>query len=331
MVRKYFALCCVLFLIHFSTAQSISNIQLSKKQSVLNDKACFTFPDSAIEVHRQTDLMAAPPNPSEETRIVYNMGSMRLIFFAQELYLLADNNLFKEVSGDSAYAANFGSKVFSDKDSLYSIISTPLKYDSLQAGVLIKSLLVRTQDNSLFRIDAYINSGAFSRKAELQKIAENVFATLSKGNHKYKRNERNESYPIGDGKKSFLFHLPENYCITIDTGEDFEVFRFHKFRSFTDNTWANLVIYAGQHPSYTFMEYGLDERSARKDTDNFLGKKVEWLFFNYDLQGLFLKEQILPRDDIEKGEKIHAAMITNNIESLKELTRIAESAKLEMK
>jgi hypothetical protein len=330
-IKKYIVLFGVLLVMHLTSAQSISGIQLTKKQPILNGKAFFSFPDSAVEVHRQTDLMAAPPNTNEETRIVCNVGKVKLVFFAQELYLLSNKNVFTELSADSAYTSNFSSKVFSDKDSLYSIISTPLKYDSAQGGLLIKSLLVQTQDNTLFRIDVYLTSNGFANRTEFQQLAENVFSTLAKGNRIDNRNERDEKYEIGDGKKSFIFHLPENYCITKDVGADFDVFRFHKFRNFTDNTWANLVIYAGPHPSYTFMEYGLDERSAQKDTGMFLGKKTQWLFFNYDLQGLFLKEQMLPRDDIEKGEMIHAAMITNNQESLKELTQIAESAKLELK
>ena len=309
-------------------AQSYAVLPLNNKLSVLNGKAFFSFPDSTVNKPRQVNLMSAAPNLNDETRLIYHSGKMNLIFFAQELYLLSDKKIFNELSGDSSYAANFSSKEFLQKDSLYAIISTPLRYDSLQGGILIKSLLVQTQDSTLFRIDAYINDAAFPRRAEFQQLAENVFNTLSKGSRTIQRNERDEKYSVGDGYKSFLFHLPANYCITKEPDEDFEIYKFHKLRKFTDNTLADLLIYIGEHPSYMFMEYGLDEHSARRDSGMILGNKIEWLFFNYDMQGIFLKEQMIHDNGIQKGEMVHVAMITNKRESLDELTQIAEEAKL---
>ncbi len=310
---------------------NIAGLALNNKQPILNGRAYFNFPSSAINMARSSDIMAAGPNPDEETRIIYDTGNMRLVFFAQELYLLGDKNLFNEVNNDSSYKANFSNKVFFKSDSLLSILSTPLKYDSSQSAILINSLLVQTYDGTLFRIDAYINSPAYTAKEQFQTLTEKVFQTLANGPRINKRNERDEKHFIIDSTKIFSFHLPANYCVTIDKAYDFEVFKIHKYRYFTDNQWANLLVYFGEHPSYVYRNYGLDERGALRDSGIFMGRYIKWLYFTVDMQGIFLREQIIPQDEMVIGQQIHIAMMANKQEALNELMIIAESMKLDNK
>jgi len=306
------------------SAQTIAGTKLNNRQSILNGKAFFNFPETAANVERQVDIMSAGHNPNEETRIIYTNGKAKLVFFAQELYLVSDKNLFGEVSSDSAYKANFTSKVLTNSDSVFSILSTPLRYDTAQAAIPIKSLLVQTPDSTLFRIDAYINMAAFADIGQYQTLAENVFNTLTKGNRAIKRTERNEKYYLLDSTQSFTFHLPANFCVTVDKAYDFKVFKFHKLRGFNDNVWGDMLIYVGDHPSYVFMDYGLDQRGAQKDSGLFLGKQMNWLLFTDETQGIFLKEQIIPRDDIGVGLRMHVAMVANRQEPFTELTKIEQ-------
>ncbi|HWY98725.1 MAG TPA: hypothetical protein VNY36_06550, partial [Bacteroidia bacterium] len=135
---------------------------------------------------------------------------------------------------------------------------------------------------------------------------------------------------FADSSKAFMFHVPVNYCVTVDNGDDFKVFKFHRFNHFTDTGWAALLIYVGDYPSYMFMNYGLDEASAKKDSSFFLEKKVQWLIFKDDMQGLFLKEQIIPegKTRIGGGEEMHVAMMSNSKEMFPELTGIIEAVKI---
>jgi hypothetical protein len=321
-----------LITINYAFSQgAIADVKLEKKLSILNGRAYFSFPTAAINMERPTDLMAAGPNPNEETRIVYNIDKMRLVFFAQELFLDGDKNLFNEVTRDSAYKINFKSKVFTSSDSLYSILSTPLNYDTAQAGIMINSLLVQTSDGTLFRIDAYINNVSYSNKDQFRQLTERVFQTLINGPRKSVRVKRTEKYFVTDSSKTFTFSLPAEYCVTVDRQYDFEVFKFHKYRSFTDSTWADMVIYVGDHPSYLFMNYGLDEHDAKKDSGTFLNGPVQWLLFRDDMRRVYLKEQMIPHSDIEQGTTIHVAMLSNKKETLPELTEIAKAVKLSTK
>src|SRR5579885_2808541 len=135
----------------------ISDAKLDNRLSILNGRAYFNFPTGANNVERPTDIMSAGRNPNEETRIIFDLDKMRMVFFAQELYEVSDKNLFKEVVADSAYKTNFTSKVFVQKDSMLAILSSPLQYDSSQKAIMVNSLLVQTSDSTLFRIDAYIS------------------------------------------------------------------------------------------------------------------------------------------------------------------------------
>ncbi|HTA84243.1 MAG TPA: hypothetical protein VK783_14965 [Bacteroidia bacterium] len=326
--RQAVAICISVILSGILSAQTIVNPKLDTKLSVLNERAYFNFPAGTASTERTTDIMSAPHNVNEETRIVYSSGAEKLVFFAQELYLVSDRNLFKELCNDSAYKVNFTSKEFSGHDSMYSILSTPVHYDSSQTAILINSLLVQTPDSSLFRVDAYINAAAFTSRIQFQALTENIFHTLSKGVRTMKRNEKTEEYYLLDSTQAFYFHLPFNYCITVDQAYDFKVFKFHKFRKFTDNVWGDMLIYIGNHPSYVYMDYGLDEANAMKDSSLFLSEQTQWMFFSDNMQGIFLKEQVLQKDDNGAGAKMHVAMITNDQGLMPELTKIAEDIKL---
>jgi hypothetical protein len=318
-------------LFHFVSAQNVADTKLDNKQSLLNGRAYLNFPNGAANVERPVDIMSAGHNPNEETRIIYNNGKIRLVFFARELYLASDKNLFEELSKDSAYKLNFASKVFLNKDSIFAILSTPIHYDSSQGGIMVESLLVQTPDGCLFRVDAYINAIAFEVKEQYQSLSVNIFQTLVAGERRLKRNERDEKYFLLDSSQAFYFHLPTDYCRSIDQKYDFKVFKFHKIRDFTDDTWGDMLIYVGDHPSYVYMDYGLDPSTAKKDSGMFAGKQVKWMFFTDQMQGVYIKEEVIANDTIGVGVQMHIAMVANSLEPFAELTKIVEDVKLQRK
>lgn len=311
-------------LLQMTFGQGLNEIKLDNKLSVLNDKAFFNFPTTAKNMARSTDIMSADHNINQETRIVLDIENMRLVFFAQELYLLGGNNLFDEVSKQKS-AMNFERKILTNQDELLSILSTPTIFDSTKNAILVNSLLVKTQDNSIFRIDAYINPDSYKLKDNFVKLTEQVFKTLTNGTRKNNVSARVETLNIFGTKKDFKFTVPENYCITIDQKYDFQVFKFHKYSNFGDTNWVSLTIYTGNHPSYFYGDYGFKEDSSKKITGKFLDKKVEWFSFFNPNEQVYLKEQKIPSDKIENGLIVHIAMTSNREISIDELTEIVES------
>lgn len=309
-------------------AQAFDTIQLTNRQSVLNGRAFLNLPATAISSARPADIMSADNNINEETRFIFDIGKMRLVLFATEVYMLGDKNLEKEMAENNS-KENFQTKVLTNRDSLFSILSTPSQFDKSQNAILINNLIVQTQENTLFQIDAYINPEAFSMKDEFQKLTEKIFSSITKGDRVNLLNARTETLPTLNDKHKIVFKIPANYCVTIDKKYDFQVYKFHKFQTFAESSdFQQLIIYTGFYPSDVYKDFELTVNDAKTVKGKFLGQPVEWLQFDVKSQGLIDKEQKFPADNIENGLIIHVAMIGNNQKIIDDLTKIAEDVQL---
>lgn len=330
---KTSALLLIAFLITscpiFSQVKGLSDsTRLEKRLSVLNKKVFFNFPAAAIISPRVADIMAADPNENRETRIITDWGNMKLVFFAQELYKLSGKTLFQDISKEVEPDFDFQRKILTDKDSLISVLSTPGLFDSSANGILVNSLLVKTQDNTVCRIDAYINPAAYSRKDDFIRLTENIFKTISKGTRTTNLDPREESYAIAGGINKFLFKIPKNYFVTVDEKYDFSVFKLTNYRDLTDKTFSSITIYTGFHPSWFHKEYGFTDSAAVKTKGRFLQNNVDWLYFADNPNSFYLKEQMIPSDNIEKGLILHIAILSNKKDIMEELAKIIEDIKV---
>lgn len=318
--------CLFAVLCSFSQA-FIGSAALTNKQSILNDRAYFLFPTAAENKARGTDLMSADPNRNNETRIVLDVKDMRMVFFAQELYSVCSSNLLTHSLKDDR--DDFKSRILTDSDSLVSVLSTPLTFDTTQNAILMNTMLVKTADNSVFRISAYITPAAFREKDEFMKLSERVFSSLSKGSRKLNSKARTETWPVYEGAEKFSIAIPEGYIITKDAKYDFEVLKFRKISELGDTGFVSLIIYTGHHPSYFYTEQGFSSSQAEKIKGNFLDKKVDWLYFKDDKRKLYIKEQQVPYDKIGEGTILHVAMLADKVEAITELSSIVEKMKLQ--
>ncbi|MEO6610630.1 MAG: hypothetical protein ABIT05_00805 [Chitinophagaceae bacterium] len=304
------------------------SIRLEKKLSILNKKIYFDFPANATASPRVADIMAADPNENRETRIIADWGKMRVVFFAQELFALSGKNIFADISKEVEPDFDFQRRVLTETDSVISVLSTPALFDTASGGILVNSLLVKTQDNTVCRIDAYVNPDAFASKDDFTRMTENIFRTISKGTRTVNLAAREETYTIPGSSNKFLFKLPKNYFITIDEKYDFSVFKLAKYKDLTDKTFSSITIYTGYHPSLFHKDYGFSDSSAVKVKSKFLQNDVDWLYFPDPPKNFYLREQAIPSDNIEKGLIVHIAMLTNKKDQVDELTKITGDIKL---
>ncbi len=313
-----------------------SNCQVSNPDSatgqtlsILNDKYFLRFPTGSKNIPRVADIMAADPNKNRETRVVYENGNHKLVFFAQELNALAGNNLFQDVSGAVEPEFDFKRQIITDNDSVLAILSTPQRYDTTTDAILVNSLLVKSPDNTISRIDAYISPSAFTQKETYKWMSDGVFRTITKGPRRVNLNPKSENYKITGTNASFDFRLPQDYFVTVDEKYDFVVFKINKFRkNINDTTYAGISIYAGHHPNFFHADYGYKFQQAVKANGKFVDLPVDWMFFKDDAQSFYLKEQIVPVDEVEKGLVFHVSMLSNKKSVLDELNKIVESVKL---
>lgn len=303
--------------------------KLEKHISILNKKVFFDFPVTAVVSPRVADIMAADPNENRETRVIIDNNKMRLVFFAQELFAHAGSSLFEDISKEIEPEFDFKRRILFDSDSLMTILSTPSRFDSTASAILVNSLLIKSPDNTVSRIDVYINPDAYSKRDEYTRLTENIFKTISKGTRRINLAARDESYKIFGVDNKFLFNLPENYYVTVDEKYDFGVFKLTKYKkSLADTTYTSITIYTGHHPSYFYKEYGYTEDKAVKTKGLFLQNSIDWLYLKDEPQSFYLKEQFIPSDAIEKGLILHVAMLSNKKEVIDELSKITEAIKV---
>jgi hypothetical protein len=327
-----------LLLAAFTTGENIvssqvtgqpDTVRLEKHISILHNKLFFDFPAASVISPRVADIMAADPNENRETRIIAENGKMRLVFFAQELYALGGKTLFEDISKEMEPGFDFKRKIIFDKDSILAILSTPALFDSTSSAILVNSLLVKSPDNTVCRIDVYINPEAYPLREEYARLTENVFNTITKGTRRIDLGAKEETYKIFGTESKFIFKLPKNYLVTVDEKYDFGVFKFNKYKnSLSDTTYTSLTIYTGHHPNYFHKEYGYTENKAMKTKGQFLQSNIEWLYFKDDEQSFYLKEQFIPVEAVEKGLILHVAMLTNKKDILEELVKIVENIKV---
>lgn len=300
-----------------------------KHISILNDKFSFQFPQSSVVSPRVADIMAADPNINRETRVILDRGDMRLVILAQELYALGGKSMFDDISKEVEPEFEFRRKIMVENDSLLGVLSTPTKFDSTSGATLINSLLVRSPDNTVSRVDAFINPAAFQKKDEYVLLTDSIFNSIKKGQRRINLSPKEETYKIFGADSKFSFSLPAGFYVTVDEKYDFGVFRIKKFKnSLVDTVYTGITIYAGHFPSFIHKEYGYTIEKAGKIQGLFLQAPMEWLSINDAAQSFFLKEQFIQGDLVQKDLKFHVAMLTNKKESLNELTRMIEEIKL---
>lgn len=321
-----------LFLLAHSPLQAqtgwADTVQLDKQISILNKKLFLQFPAAAINSPRVADIMAADPNENKETRILYDQGNMRMVFFATDLFSLGGKTMFEDISRQIEPDFDFSRKKIIDSASLLVVLSTPALFDSSQNAILVNSLLVQTPDNTVSRIDAYINPDAWNARDQYVKLSERIFNTLKKGTRTIPLGARTETYKIPGTSKQFSFSLPANYFVTLDEKYDFSVFKINKFKKLTDDQYTSLTIYTGRHPSFFHKEYGLSDSAAQKVKGAFLQKQYDWFFFPDDKNKFYLLEQVIPASELAPDLVFHVALLTNKKDILEELKQIAEKIKI---
>jgi len=315
------AFCCAVF------GQNIKDIQLGPEVSILNNRVLLAFPLGSKNVARSGGIMSADPSQNQETRIILDIGKERMVFFAKEEYKLSDGDLFSEVS-KGKYESNFKNEILINNKQLLAILSTPNIVDSVNDAILVDKLIVKTQDNSIFSVGAYISPNAFKDKGQFTELSKRVFNTLVKGNRTNNRIGHTEKINIFGTKKSFKIKLPLNYTVTVDKKYDFQVIRFHKYTDYIDTNWIDVILYTGGFPWTRYKDLGFDINSSQKIPGKFLDKTIEWMTFFDNKKGVFLREQKIPADNIEDGLIVYITMESNQKSLIEEVTKIVEGITL---
>ena len=269
--------------------------------------------------------MSAGSNANRETRVIYDIGDKRIVYFAQELLLKSVNDLEKTLKSQSSAEYPFAVKTIFNKDSVQCINIIPEKFDDKAAAILISTVIIKNADNTLSRFDAYLNPKAFADRTTFDKINEQVLSSFRKGTRRINLNSRIDSFFVLGSKNIVQINLPKDYMITVDNAGDFETYNIKKVVAYGDTLDASIIIYFGFHPSLFSAELQLTNFKTRDTDGEFMGQKMQWMNFNDSERKLLLREQVFADDDIGENAKIHIALIANDQKLMNELTLIVKN------
>lgn len=285
--------------------------------SMLNGRFSFVFPDSAKNQARGVDIMSADPNDNYETRVIYDIDSKRIVFFAEEIFMKHVDDLENKLKNESTNEYPLAIQKKNNSDSTICYRVTPKNFDASEQAILISALLIKNSDNTLSKFSAYINPEAYKDKASFDKIVEQVFSSFKKGNRKLNLSARTETFKILGTKTLYNISLPENYIVSVDKKYDFEIYKIKQVSAYGTKEFGDLIIYFGFYPSLMYKEMQL-ENFKTKDTEcEYMLQKLTWANYQDKSRSLFLREQIFVDDDIQQNAKNHIAMIANSEKKLK--------------
>jgi hypothetical protein len=298
---------------------------------MLNGRFSFTFPDSAKNQARGVDIMSADPNENNETRVIYDIGSKRIVFFAEELLMNSvddlETKLKKEATKDFPLTVQ-------KKDNLDSTICyriTPQKFNDKAQAILINSLIIKNSDNTLSKLSAYINPEAFKDKATFDKFSEQVFTSFKKGKRRLNLSARTETFKILGTKNTFTILIClKNYIVSVDKKYDFEVYNIKEVSAYGDKEFSDLIIYFGFHPAPMYKEMQLENFKTKDSEGEYMLQKLTWSNYQDKKRNLFLREQIFVDDDIQKNAQNHIAMIASSEKKIEELALIVKKFFIEV-
>lgn len=300
------------------------SIAQTNQLSLLNNRFYCTFPDSAKNMARGTNIMSADANENSETRIVYDVGDKRMVFYAEELYLKSVADLETKLKAESTNEFPLTVKRFYNKDSVQCFSLTPATFERNENAILVNSMIVKNADYSLSKLSVYLNPKAFASRAEFDKITAQVFASYKKGDKHLNLNSHTDSFTVLGTKTKLKVKLPKDYIITVDKKYDFEVYKIRKVTSYGSEDQVDLTMYYGFYPSFFNTEFQLEKFKQPDSEVEFMFHKTMWMNFKDDSRHLILREQLFVDDDIQKDAQIHVAMISNNQNLIEECSQIVK-------
>lgn len=304
---------------------AVYSFSQKNEQSILNKRFYITVPDSAKNIARAGDIMGPNPNENKETRIIYDEGDERLVFFARELNVKSTTNLAETVRKESSPKFPFEVTEFSADKSLKMLLITPKLFDSTKNAILIAGLLIQNADSTLSKFDAYINPAAFKEKKRFSEIVQHSFSTIRPGERRVNLDAHTDTFNIMGSKTRLQIKLPENYITQVSQGTDFEVYNINKIAAYGSVEDNSLVVYFGFYPSLFVREYNMEDFKTAQSNSEFMLHSQQWDNY-YDAKSqLFLREQIFEDDEIGKGMKIHIAITSNSQKGIDEMAGIVKN------
>jgi hypothetical protein len=201
-------------------AGSLARLALAEKPlSLLEDRLLVRVPATGKAEPREHGIMAAPPSPEEETRIVIDAGQARMVLMAYEVFALAGDDLEKAVRAD--VAESWGEEAAAVKVEkvgvalpLTAIAIVPPIGDGTDEANLLLGLYIRNGDGMVQSVVFYVNPSGARDAAGALTLARKIAATVTTGKRKLNRDAGPRSFR-GIGGGGLTVTVPEGFVTSV--------------------------------------------------------------------------------------------------------------------
>jgi hypothetical protein len=257
----------------------------SKTTSLLAGRLTVKVPDQAKTIARRASIMAAEEATEEETRIVIDAGSERLVIMTWELFSIKGNGFSKRAGKHLKESLPEAERAKADIEHIampktgpdvYAL--APLSHDLKREAIMVLSAVIGHPDGTVQFMAFYVNPKGAVDIPGVTKLARAILGTLGSG--KRRLGLKAGSRKLAAFEKTLKVQVPKNVAHAVQQGPDFLVHRLSPVAALGDDR-GSLGIYIGGHPSYQYKQrenrsMGKWKASVKKKKSKLLGGEVEW-------------------------------------------------------
>lgn len=272
----------------------------SKATPLLAGRLSLKVPDQAEVIARRASIMAAEEATEEETRIVIDAGSERLVIMTWELFSLKGDGFSKRADkylkeslppAERAKAKIEHPAMAKTGPDIYAM--APPSHDIKREAIMVLSAVIGHPDGTVQFMAFYVNPQGAADIPGVTRLSRTMLGTLGTG--KRRLGLAAGARKLAAFEKTLEIQVPKNVAHAVQQGPDFLVHRLSPVAALGDDR-GSLGIYIGGHPSYQYQQresrsMGKWKASVKKKKGKLLGGDVEW--HRWDQDGWHTAEAIL--------------------------------------
>ncbi|HKB15061.1 MAG TPA: hypothetical protein VKF62_03300 [Planctomycetota bacterium] len=315
-------------------AQEIGKLQLAPEPSdLLAGRLTVRVPPGAGTSPRRAGVMSAPTGAEDETRILIDAETERLVLLANELFCTAGPDFDGVVSrategwtapGEAGYTLE---PPLEGPGGARRFLYLPPKVEVEDDAALVLGAYVVQPDRTVQQLTFYANTAAARDPTGCATLARRIAATVAPGPRRLEVSEGERHVRISDTHE-LVFRAPEGFVATLRPGPDFDLFNIHRVGSFGSPTYR-MGIYSGRGPRYHHDRREEPRPAVRLVPGRLLGRPVEWHVWTETAEGgradRTFVEAIARQEETDHPWCWHVWFFPNDAQEEARLKALAES------
>ncbi|MCI0588369.1 MAG: hypothetical protein L0323_16180 [Planctomycetes bacterium] len=271
-------------------AQEIGKLELAPEPSdLLAGRLTVRVPPGARTNPRRAGVMSAPAGAEEETRILIDAGTERLVLLTSELFCTAGEGFDVALSRAIAGWTTPGEAGYTLEPPLEGpggarrFLYLPPKVEVEEDSALVLGAYIVQPDRTVQDLTIYANTAAARDPAGCVALARRIAATVAPGPRRLEVSAGERHLRFSDTHE-LVFQGPEGFVATLRPGPDFDLYNIHQVAPFGSPTFR-MGIYSGGRPQYHHDRRGEPKPAVRLVPGRLLGHPIEWHVWTEAVEG----------------------------------------------